>query len=522
MKVFYIATECKPFSAAGGVASVAGELPFFLKALGIDVEVVIPEYGCTKLSSKDAEGNNRITDITPARTVEVRLNGKVKPAEITKCKLREKNLLMRDGSKQDIEFPVTLIGSPEFFGKKGEDPKQNSYAGVYVNSGVLNHPPFYDDALRFSFFSEACFELVRQNSEAIIHGNDWPSAYLFGRMATNKLPNKRVLTIHNIGYQGNMQKENVPGSTIWELSQDSLTKDKFQDPSRPNDINAMRLAMELSDITTAVSPSYAEEITQPEDEKRYFEGGKGLHEVAARLKKEGRLVGILNGLKYGTMPSEEALQETLRKKEEEKRNLAKQAEFSNPDGMLIGFVGRAVSQKLRLLKEHIDGKPVLERLLDIPKTNTNFAFLCTGQQEYHELLQEYSRKYGKKCFVSLKYDPELARQINFASDYIQMFSDSEPCGIVQFEAFSRATPVLANRVGGLSDTIDASRGLLSIGKDAKTGEEVLRSIVETTNQAVNAYYKQPNAFRQMQKNAFNARFPWDDAAKKYIETYKKL
>ena len=47
MKVLYIAAECKPFSKAGGVADVAGELPSELKRQGVDIEIVIPFYQST-------------------------------------------------------------------------------------------------------------------------------------------------------------------------------------------------------------------------------------------------------------------------------------------------------------------------------------------------------------------------------------------------------------------------------------------------------------------------------------------
>ena len=37
MKVLYIAVECKPFSKAGGVGDVAGELPPAIREQGVDI-----------------------------------------------------------------------------------------------------------------------------------------------------------------------------------------------------------------------------------------------------------------------------------------------------------------------------------------------------------------------------------------------------------------------------------------------------------------------------------------------------
>ena len=44
LKVLFVASECAPFSKTGGLADVAGALPKALKALGIDVRVVMPLY----------------------------------------------------------------------------------------------------------------------------------------------------------------------------------------------------------------------------------------------------------------------------------------------------------------------------------------------------------------------------------------------------------------------------------------------------------------------------------------------
>ena len=44
LKVLFVASECAPFAKTGGLADVVGALPKALRALGIDVRVVMPLY----------------------------------------------------------------------------------------------------------------------------------------------------------------------------------------------------------------------------------------------------------------------------------------------------------------------------------------------------------------------------------------------------------------------------------------------------------------------------------------------
>ena len=44
MKVLFISTEVDPFIKTGGLADVAYALPKALKALGVDVRIIMPKY----------------------------------------------------------------------------------------------------------------------------------------------------------------------------------------------------------------------------------------------------------------------------------------------------------------------------------------------------------------------------------------------------------------------------------------------------------------------------------------------
>lgn len=491
MRVLYVAAECKPFSKAGGVGDVAGELPPALKEAGIDVEIVTPWYGQTS-----------ITDY------EVPFNGVTERVGLVQPTLRG--------------VPVHFIKNPTYFETNylapnarkppKADPNlfQKDYSTPYVDSDEF---PFLDDALRFSFFSEACLKLIEARKPDIVHINDWVLGYLFGRMAQLGMPQKRVLTIHNIGYQGNLGRDRIAGWTIEAIANDKKLGPLFTDP-RPEwkSINPLRLALELAHQTNTVSPHYKAEITQQEDPSRYFEGGKGLDPFTARLDREGRLHGILNGFEYKAQPSDEGFAETLAKKAEARRALAK--DFAEEPGLLLGFVGRAVEQKFKLLTEEYDGQSVLEHILDLP--GVSVAIVASGQPVYEDFLRGLADRPNLKATIA--FDRTKAQQISLGSDVFLMPSLFEPCGITQMESLACATPPLVRWTGGLVDTVrphTAADGT-GFGFDGRSQEEVLRNLVGAVREAGNLLTRNPDKFRELQRRGYAERFLWSTAARQYV------
>jgi starch synthase len=471
MKVMYIAAECKPFSKVGGVGDVAGELPPALKQLGIDIEIVTPMY--------------------EADEYEVPFHWIDEPVQVFR--------------REPVNFPVpvSFIRNATYFG--------GPYAKPYVYSANI---PYYDDSLRFSFFSEACLELIKIRKPDIVHINDWPLGYLFGRMEMEGLPQKRVLTVHNIGYQGNIGRETIKAWDMAKILKHPRIGSLFMDP-HPDwaSVNPLRLGLELSDRVNTVSPNYCQEMTEAEDQDRYFEGAKGLEEVTRRLKNEGKLHGILNGFEYRFAPGEEAFASTLAKKAEMKRALS--VHFANPEGLLLGFVGRAVEQKFKLLAETIDGQSVLEHILDIP--GINVAILAAGLPEYETFMKKLI---GRENYsATIEFNREKAAQISQGSDIFLMPSLFEPCGITQMESLANATPPLVRWTGGLVDTVrphTAADGT-GFGFDGDTREEVLRNFIEIVKEALDFFMNYKDEFRQLQRRGYYERFQWSTAAQEYID-----
>lgn len=388
---------------------------------------------------------------------------------------------------------------------------KKDYSVPYVESDAI---AFYDDALRFSFFSKACLGLIERKNPDIVHINDWGLGYLFGWMAMRGMKQKRVLTIHNIGYQGTIGKVSIAGWDMERILTDKRVGRSFEDPrSEWQSVNALRLGLELADLTNTVSPNYMKEMAQPEDQNRFFEGGKGLDSVVRCLADEGRTLGILNGFEYDFKPTDETFKDTLKRKAEMKKVLGK--DFEKPDAFLLGFVGRAVEQKFRLLAEiGLDGKSVFESILDLP--GINVAVVATGEQRYESFLRQFMDR--PNLSATIAFDHEKAKQISLGSDVFLMPSLFEPCGITQMESLSCATPPLVRWTGGLADTVKphTAAGGTGFGFDGQTCEEVLANLVGSVNEAIKMYDKDLEGFRQLQRRGFNQRFLWSDAAIQYI------
>lgn len=202
MKILFCSAEVDPFSKVGGLADVAGTLPYRLQDLGHEVRVVSP---CHK-SALPAHQN-----ATQRRWLMVPLPGRDRQIEIATV----------DGHGG---VPVDLILDDHYFGRER----------VYGEA---------DDLLRYQFFCRAIIQILTQEdwTPDIVHLNDWhtaPLAFALRNLAWNN-PVLRgvasVFTIHNLRYRG---------------------------PDELNDF--LSQAIYYADRITTVSPSYAQEILSKE------------------------------------------------------------------------------------------------------------------------------------------------------------------------------------------------------------------------------------------------------------------
>lgn len=488
MKVLYFALECKPYSKVGGVGDVALELPLALKSQGVDIEIVTPYY-----SSIDSD----LIDEKPYKIYNVNYKNKDGKPIDEKVKLY---------SSSYSGINVTLLQNATYF--------EGEYGNPYVFS---KHTPFYDDFIRFCFFSFAAVEVIKVKKPDIVHVNDWGLGFLLGKLKLENVDVKKILTIHNNSYQGNMW---IPAIRNWSAMEFIYNKDSRKDYTDPRkkwySVNPLKLGIESADAINAVSPTYKKEILKKDRPFNFFSGGNGLEKSIRKKHLKGMLFGMLNGFEY--KKNSLSYNQTLKLKSECKKKLS--SNFKNPDNVLLGFVGRAVEQKFKLLREEFDGVSVLEHILKLD--GVNISILATGLPEYEEFLKEF--KDYDNVHITLAFDKELAQTISLGCDIFLMPSLYEPCGITQIESLSNATPPLVRFTGGLKDTVVSykkSNGT-GFGFNGLTRKRVLKALVNEVQEAINLFTSDPESFDRLRQNAFQKRFLWSDSAKKYVDMYKAV
>jgi len=149
----------------------------------------------------------------------------------------------------------------------------------------------------------------------VLHCHDWHTGVLLTllhhdkRYGTLKERLKTLFTIHNLHYQG-VRPFSRSGPRPYysfrdwfpalysEMAEIGRVSD-LQDPRiQEACFNPMRAGILLADRINTVSPTYAEEITRPDNKETHFFGGGGLEADLKKAKQAGRLTGILNAVDY--------------------------------------------------------------------------------------------------------------------------------------------------------------------------------------------------------------------------------
>jgi starch synthase len=459
MKIAIISSEVVPFSKTGGLADVAGALPLALERLGEEVIILTPFYKNALLADFKTES------IYPG-------------------------ILL---SKIERSIKVYFIQNDEYFSRSGLYGTQKG-----------DYP---DNLERFSFFSRACLELLKQIKfrPDIVHIHDWQAScipiYLKTKFKTDPFykNSKTLLTIHNLAYQGIFAREDFPKLGLdWSIF--NMEQLEFY-----GKVNILKGGIVFSDCINTVSPTYAREIQT----KDY---GCGLEGVLS--KRQSCLFGIINGLDYSVWnPATDNYIykrydiNSLDDKDTNKKDLQKCAELAVENRVpLLGMVSRLAEQKgLDILTEALD---------EICKLNMQLIILGTGDIKYHKLLQEKNKKYSGVFRLFLKFDNALAHKIYAGSDIFLMPSKYEPCGLGQMISLKYGTIPLVYKTGGLADTINKRNGFIF---DNYASLNLIALMKESIS-----LYRDKRRWQGKIKEGMSADFSWNESAKKYTQLYKRI
>lgn len=474
-KVLFAASEAAPFVKTGGLADVMYALPRYINSKDVEVALVIPKYGTIADEFKDKM--ERVYE----GTVDLAWRNKYMGVE----------KLAWEG------ITVYFIDNEEYFRREG----------LYG---------YGDDAERFAFFSKAVLAMLPHIDfrPDIIHCNDWHTGMINVYLKEGFYHDpyyqgiKTVYTIHNLKYQGVFDRS-ITGNVLG-LQETLYDNGQLEQGGA---LNFMKSGMVYADKITTVSPSYAQEITEP-----YF--GEGMDGYIRSLGD--KIIGILNGLDYKIFnPATDKfihkqydVETVFAGKEENKEAL--QARLGLPVDRnipMLAMVSRLVADK---------GLDLLIRVMDeLVLEGIQLVVLGTGDYQYEEALRGLAARNPTRVSINTLFSEELARNIYAAADIFLMPSRFEACGLSQLIALRYGAIPVVRATGGLKDTITPFNKYTGVGNGLSFENFNAHEFLYSIKDALGLYSYQP-VWSKLVHNAITCNFGWEKSAAQYMEIYKAL
>jgi len=477
MKIAFVASEVTPFAKTGGLADVAAALPRALHALGHELRVFMPFY--SSMATKHY-------DIAPVEVVQ------------------QVPLLL---GQFHYEFSLLRTKMP------------GSSLQVYLIDcpALYSRPSLYtydlDEHRRFILLQRATLESCQRMQFApdIIHCNDWHTALLplmaktsygWDRLFQNT---RSVLSIHNIGYQGQFGAH-----TLGDIGIGDIVAHMHSPDLATGHINWMREGIYHAYSVTTVSPTYAKEICTAG-------GGYGM-DGTLRARSRG-VVGILNGVDYdswnpetdNSLPARYSAG-SLQGKHQCKAALLKHGGLHvDVDTPVIGLVSRLAAQKgIDLL---IDSLPQL-----LVTREFALCILGSGEAPYVNFFTALANQFPDRVYFENGYDESLAHLIEAGSDMFLMPSLYEPCGLNQMYSLKYGTVPVVRKTGGLADSVQLWDG--EVGTGIVFDHYDVTAVIWAVNTALDLFKDKP-AWLTMMRNGMAKNFSWQQQAAEYVALYKE-
>ncbi len=473
MKIAMVASEAAPFVKTGGLGDVMQALPAELsKIKGNEIALFLPYYKKIKQDST--------IEVESLGSFYMELSWRESYVGIFRLKTRRKKL------------QVYFIDNEYYFGARST---------IYGD---------FDDGERFAYFSKAVMAALYflDFKPDILHCHDWQAAMsiiycraLYGSWCPDT---KTVFTIHNVEYQG------WADSTFFENTL-GLPKEYQGYLTFDGAINMMKGAIEVADIVTTVSKTYAEELRYP-----YY-----AHRLDGVLRGAW-LWGITNGIDTTVYDpaTDPALKTNYSAKEMTGKwdnKLALRQELglrTDTDAPILALVSRLAGHKGIDLLCYIANR-LMEREVQL-------VIVGTGEKQYEYALSALARQHPGRVAVRLAFDPGLASRVYAGADMYLMPSKSEPCGLSQIIAMHYGTVPVVASTGGLRDTVPPYNWDTEEGRGFTFQSYNADDFLGAIDRAVGLYYNDRDRWNRLAKHDMEVDFSWRQPAAEYMQLYTEL
>lgn len=475
--VLSIASEAVPLVKTGGLADVVGALPEALAPHGVAMTTLLPGY--------------------PAVTAT--LGKKPKVLHTWENLLGEPARLL---AGKIGTHPLLVLDAPGLFAREG---------GPYVDATGRDWP---DNWKRFAAFGRAAADIaggaVKGLAFDLIHAHDWQAgmalAYQRFAPAGPQLPS--AITIHNMAFQGHYGADLFPALG---LPPQAMAIDGIE---YHGGISFLKAGLAAASRITTVSPTYAREIREP---------GFGMGLEGLIRARESDVSGIVNGIDPAVWnPSgDPALKspytaKALGKRAANKRALEAEFGLEKGDSPLFIVISRLTWQK---------GMDVLLEAADhLVGIGGRLALLGSGDAALESGFHAAAARHPGRIGVRIGYDEALSHRMLGGGDAILVPSRFEPCGLTQLYGLAYGCVPVVSRTGGLADTvIDANLAARQAGVATGVQFDGVRwqTLADALTRTVQLF-RDPAAWRSLQRAGMGADFSWGLSGKAYADLYKSL
>jgi starch synthase len=484
MRVLFVTSEVTPFSKTGGLADVSGSLPAALAELGCDVTVVSPFY----------------------RSVAAHLAASAQPLQTSDGP----PIPIGDAAQPSRFITVTQRGCRLVFVAHDEFYDRS---GLY---GLAGAGDYGDNVARFAFLCRAALAWAAANGGAdLLHANDWQTALLpvyrrAGIAGDTFAATPCVFTVHNLAYQGHAAPAALSTAGLDATWHHPGALEFY------GGVNLMKGGLLFADAITTVSPSYAEEIQQPE-------AGFGLDGVLRAMR--GKLRGILNGIDTAQWDpdADAALPAHFTAWNLDGKTRCKTALQSDcglapdADAFLLAAIGRFDWQK---------GLPLIcDAFRLVAPLRPQLIVLGSGDPGIEAAVRRLAAEYPALVSATVGFDERLAHRIEAGADAFLMPSAYEPCGLNQMYSQRYGTPPIVHATGGLRDTVadhTAARAAGGVGSGFSFTTFDAAHLAEAILRAWRVYRDEPPMWRVLQRACMQIDHSWAKSARDYLALYESL
>ena len=159
---------------------------------------------------------------------------------------------------------------------------------------------------------------------------------------------------------------------------------------------------------------------------------------------------------------------------------------------------------------------------DLMRDDLQLVIIGTGERQYEDMFRAYAANFSAKMSANIIFDNTLAHQAYAGADLVLMPSKQEPCGLTQLIAMRYGTVPIVRETGGLKDTVHPYEAWCGAGNGFTFADYNSSDMLYVIRQAVDLYYNNAPAFKQLRTAGMSEDFSWKRSAEAYNDIYRTI